>query len=67
MGHNVVSSTLVGRKTDLKESQDPNNIIDEVENDTSPWQAHEESVLEEMEEGDNPYNLLGMEWCLLGF
>ena len=56
MGHNVVSSTLVGRKTDLRDSQDPNNMIDSVDNDTSAWQVNEESVLEEMEEGDNPYS-----------
>ena len=39
MGHNVISSTLVGRKTDLRDSQDPNNIIEEEPNDASFWQV----------------------------
>ena len=57
MGHNVVSSTLVGRNTDLRDSQDPNNVIeDEFDNDVSSWQAQEKSVLHDMEEGDNPYS-----------
>ena len=53
----MVSSTLVGRNTDLRDSQDPNNVIeDECDNDVSSWQAQEESVLHDMEEGDNPYS-----------
>ena len=55
MGHNVISSTLVGRSTDLSNSQDPNHIIDDESNDASFWQVLDETLEEEMDEGDNPY------------
>ena len=56
MGHNVISATMVGRLTDLTDSQDPNNIIEnDEENDTSTWQIHENSILDEMFECENPY------------
>ena len=55
MGHNVISSTLVGSLTDRKESQNPDNVIEENADDVSFWQAVDETVLDEMEEGENPY------------
>ena len=57
MGHNVISSTLVGSLTDQQQSQDPNNIIEEEDlDDASFWQVVEESMIEDFEEGDHPYN-----------
>ena len=56
MGHNVISATMVGRLTDLSNSQDPNNVIENEEsNDVSTWQVHENSVLDEIFECENPY------------
>ena len=56
MGHNVISATLVGRITDVQDSQDPNHIIEENESDNvSFWQDLEKSIIEEMNEGENPY------------
>ena len=56
MGHNVISSTLVGSLTDQKESQNPNNVIEENADEISFWQAVDETIVEEMEEGENPYD-----------
>ena len=55
MGNNVISATLVGRKSDPTNSQDPNNLIEEDGNDASFWQIVETSIVEEMDEGENPY------------
>ena len=47
---------LVGSLTDQKESQNPNNVIEENADEVSFWQAVDETIVEEMEEGENPYN-----------
>ena len=56
MGHNVISATMVGRLTDVQESQstsDPNE--NEDENNVSSWLIHENSVLDDVFECENPY------------
>ena len=30
MGHNVVISSMIGRNTDLQDSQDPKNVVDNI-------------------------------------
>ena len=58
MGHNVITSTMIGRKTDVQESQDPHNIVGEDDDDvnTSNWQISEEPpALVELNLGENPY------------
>ena len=57
MGHNVITSTMIGRNTDLQESQDLNNIVEEDDDiNTSNWQLLEEPpALEELDLGKNPY------------
>ena len=58
MGHNVITSTMIGRSTDLKESQDSNNIVevdDGNDANTSSWQAVEVSATEDLELGENPF------------
>ena len=58
MGHNVITSTMIGRSTDLTESQDPNNIVevdDDTDVNTSSWQAVEKSATEDLELGENPF------------
>ena len=57
MGHNVITSTMIGRNTDLQESQDLNNIVEEDDDiNTSNWQLLEEPpALEELDLGENPY------------
>ena len=57
MGHNVVSSTLVGRMNDRTLSENPQNIIEEGDshNDISSWQILDEQPEIEIMEGENPY------------
>ena len=58
MGHNVITSTMIGRNTDVQESQDPHNIVGEDDDvvNTSNWQISEEPpALEELDLGKNPY------------
>ena len=55
MGHNVITSTMIGRNTNLEYSEDPNNVIEENSNNISNWQILNESNLEEIDEGENPY------------
>ena len=57
MGHNVVSSTLVGRMNDRTLSENPHNIIEEGDshNDISSWQILDEQPEIEIMEGENPY------------
>ena len=54
MGHNVITSTMIGRNTNLEYSEDPNNVIEENSNNISNWQILNESNLEEIDEGENP-------------
>ena len=57
MGQNVITSTMIGRTTDLQESQDLNNVI-EVDDDignTSSWQAPDKPPSQVLESGRNPY------------
>ena len=58
MGHNIISSTMIGRLTDLAESQGSNindNDDNENENDTSSWQVLENSLMDDMFSCENPY------------
>ena len=56
MGHNIVSSTMIGRLTDIKYSQACNDFDEiEVETHVSTWQIHETTIVDEMFECDNPY------------
>ena len=56
MGHNVITATMIGRNTELSDSQDPNHVIHEDESgDMSYWQNLDESVEVDIEEGENPY------------
>ena len=45
MGHNVITSTMIGRNTDLPESQDINNIVNTSQEatNTSNWQVSDET------------------------
>ena len=59
MGHNVITSTMIGRNTDLTESQDINNIVNTSQEatNTSNWQVSDETQEEiELDFGENPYS-----------
>ena len=58
MGHNIVSSTMIGRLTDIQYSQahtDDDNDQEVGETDVSSWQIHENTIVDEMFECENPY------------
>ena len=46
---------MIGRQTNLENSEDPNNVIEEGSNNISNWQTQNETVLEVIDIGINPY------------
>ena len=59
MGHIVITSTMIGRNTDLTESQDINNIVNTSQEatNTSNWQVSDETQEKnELDFGENPYS-----------
>ena len=56
MGYNVVSSTMYDRTTDIPISSNRENIIEVGDVNTSNWQVEDDTIDEEIEQGDNPYS-----------
>ena len=54
MGHNLGSAILMGnkRRREVTASKKSNPTIGD--SNTSTWHANEDSILEDMEEGENP-------------
>jgi hypothetical protein len=56
MGRNIVSAALVWHKNSLRQTQDENEIIEhEGESNDSSWNGHEDSLLQVLEKGTDPY------------
>ena len=53
MGHNVVSSQMIGRVTDKKTTEEPNYPIEDTQ--TSFFNLQENSLQHNFSEGPNPY------------
>lgn len=55
MGHNLGSAILMPNKRRREVSQNKQNNLTVADSNTSTWNAGEESVLEDIEEGENPF------------